>query len=85
VKGKIKLPSAHPEIGAYLAIGTERVRCIGRLHFLVKSQSEDGWHCVDLEPVDDGWPYGCTCRGFTVRKECRHVRLVAHILGLDRV
>lgn len=69
--------------GAYLVIRGEHVRVIGRLHYLVRSKSEDGWHCVDLEPVDDEWPDGgCTCRGFTVRKQCRHLALIHELLGL---
>jgi hypothetical protein len=52
----------------------ERFTVIGRLHFLVKSKSEAGWHCVDLETVNEDWPYGgCTCQGFQVRRTCRHV------------
>lgn len=54
------------------------------MHFLVKSKSEDGYHCVDLEPVNEDWPDGgCTCRGYTVRKGCRHVQVIRSYLGLD--
>jgi len=60
---------------------TAKIVEIGRIHFLVESKSEEGWHCVDLEPVDDDWPKGgCTCRGFTVRKECSHVDAVLDLL-----
>jgi len=52
----------------------ERFIVIGRLHFLVKSKSEEGWHCVDLETVNEDWPEGgCSCRGYQVRRTCRHV------------
>lgn len=79
------MPAKHPPLGAYLVRGGEHVRVIGRLHFLVRSKSDKtSWHCVDLEEVDDDWPEGgCTCRGFTVRKECRHVALCLAILGFD--
>jgi hypothetical protein len=60
---------------------TAKVVVIGRLHFLVESKSEDGNHCVDLEPVDDEWPRGgCTCQGFQVRKTCSHVDAVLDYL-----
>jgi hypothetical protein len=72
--------------GSYvsLELGRERVRLIGRHHFLVKSKSERGvWHCVDLGYVDEDWPEGgCTCEGYSARKDCSHVRLVLTILGL---
>lgn len=78
------MPAKHPRFGTLLVRGSEHVRVIGRLHFLVRSKTDKTeWHCVDLEPVDDDWPYGCTCRGFTVRKECRHVAICLEILGLD--
>ena len=57
---------------------------VGRWHFLVKSKSEDGWHCVDLEPVGDDYPDGgCTCTSYRVRGDCRHVRVIRRHLGLD--
>lgn len=59
----------------------ERILVIGRLHFLVASKSEDGWHCVDLEAVDDDWlDGGCTCQGYQVRKTCRHVDVCRALL-----
>lgn len=58
---------------------------VGRSHFLVKSGSEPGWHCVDLGYVDESWPEGgCTCEGFSVRKTCRHYRVVLDLLGIER-
>lgn len=75
---------SHPPLGAYLVRSSEHVRVVGRLHFLVRSKTDKTeWHCVDLEPVDEDWPRGCTCRGYTVRKECRHMAVVLAILGLD--
>jgi hypothetical protein len=64
--------------GKLLVHAGERILVIGRLHFLVASRSEPGsWHCVDLERVDLVWAEGgCTCQGFQVRKECRHVDAV---------
>lgn len=73
-------------VGKTIAYEGELFIPIGRLHFLVRSKSEDGYHAVDLQAVDDDWPEGgCTCRGFTVRRECRHVRLIRSYLGLDEV
>lgn len=61
----------------------EMIEVIGRFHFLVMSRSEDGYHVVDLEPQED-WPDGgCTCRGFTTRRECRHFNAVCQLIGLD--
>jgi hypothetical protein len=70
------------EIGQSLVLRGERVICIGRLHYLVKSKSEEGYHCVDLEMVDDE-PGGCTCTSYRVRGECRHVDVIRFHLGLD--
>lgn len=72
------------EVSNRLVLSGERVVCIGRLHYLVKSKSEDGWHCVDLEWVSDDDPDGgCTCTGFRARKDCRHVRAIRKHLGLE--
>src|SRR3954463_6616244 len=61
----------------------ERIRWIGRFHFLVRSKSEPGWHCVDLGYVNREWPEGgCTCDGFSARKTCRHWKAVWSLLGL---
>ena len=56
----------------------EKLVVIGRLQFLVQSKTSlRGWHCVDLEPVDQDWPEGgCTCRGYNCRRDCRHMRAV---------
>jgi hypothetical protein len=71
------------DVGKTLRLQGETVKCIGRLHYLVKSKSEGGWHCVDLEPVGIEWPEGgCTCRGYTTRKDCRHVRVIRKHLGI---
>lgn len=68
--------------GKSIVFAGETFVVIGRLHFLVKSKSEDGWHCVDLEP-QDGWPEGgCTCRGYTTRKTCRHHDTILAWLGI---
>ena len=51
----------------------EEILIIGRYHFLFKSKSEEGYHCVDLEFIDEEYPVGgCTCIGFRARKTCRH-------------
>lgn len=72
-----------PSWPAKWVLGGDRFIVIGRWHFLVKSKSEDGYHCVDLEPVE-GFPEGgCTCTSFRVRGECRHVRLIREHLGLS--
>lgn len=72
------------DLSKSLVLGSEQVVCIGRLQYLVKSKSEDGWHCVDLEPVDADWPEGgCTCRSFTTRRSCRHWTAVRKHLGLE--
>ena len=62
----------------------ERIRVIGRHHYLVKSGSEKGvWHAVDLGYVNEEWPEGgCTCDGFSARKTCRHFRVVLDLHGL---
>lgn len=61
----------------------EKLREIGRGHFLVKSKSEKGWQCVSLGYVSDEWPEGgCSCEGFMARKTCRHWRVVLDFLGL---
>src|SRR3954470_12695013 len=70
------------ETSKSLVLQGERVYCLGRLHYLVKSKSEDGWHCVDLEPNED-YPPGCTCTSFRVRGSCRHMRVIRAHLGLD--
>jgi hypothetical protein len=62
------------EAGGSIAWQGEKLKVIGRLHFLVRSKtSMREWHCVDLEPVDADWPEGgCTCRGYNCRRTCRH-------------
>lgn len=53
------------------------------MHFLVRSKSEKGWHCVDLGYVSEEWPEGgCTCEGFMARKTCRHYRAVLSALSV---
>lgn len=61
------------------------ITVIGRLHFLVKSNSrQEVEHTVDLEP-QDGDPYFCSCEAFEKHpdhhgKPCRHMRqVVEHI------
>lgn len=63
----------------------ETYHVVGRWHFLVESASEHGeLHSIDLELVD-GEQGGCTCRSWVTRKECRHVRKLLELLGLDDV
>lgn len=66
------------ESGQSIAWEGERIRVIGRLHFLVRSKSSmREWHVVDLEPVNVDWPEGgCSCRGYNCRRDCRHIRAV---------
>lgn len=72
-----------PRWPALWLVKGERIRVIGRWHFLVKSKSEDGWHCVDLEYVSIDWPDGgCTCRSYDTRRDCRHIRVIRQYLGL---
>lgn len=59
-----------------LQIDGEEVQVTGRMQCLVRSKSNpDDWYAVDLEerwsPTHD--PGVCTCKGFEVRKHCRHV------------
>jgi hypothetical protein len=49
---------------------------IGRNHVLVKSATRDGYHAVDLEPVEDLPDGGCSCEGFEARKTCWHWKLL---------
>ena len=72
--------------GSYVSVvhNGERIRIIGRHHFLVASKSEGGWHAVDLGYVDEDWPEGgCTCISYQTRRECRHVRACLDLLGLQ--
>lgn len=59
--------------GIELMIDGETVRVQGKEHALVASKSHDGeWHTVDFE---DG-RFVCTCRGYEIRKRCRHARAI---------
>lgn len=70
-------------VGKSLVLGADRVLVIGRLHFLVRAKSLDGWYCVDLETVNDEWPEGgCSCQGFQARRTCRHVDAIKRWLGI---
>lgn len=64
----------------------EKIKVIGRLQFLVRSQTNwNEWHCVDLEPIDQDWQEGgCTCRGYNCRRTCRHMGAVLSLLKAIR-
>ncbi len=63
---------AAPE-GLSLLIDGEVVRVQGMRQCLVESKSvADTWYSVEIE---DG-KATCTCRGFEIRKKCRHARAI---------
>lgn len=70
------------EAGVSIEWNGEKIKVVGRLHFLVRSRTDwNEWHSVDLEPVDVDWPHGgCTCRGYNCRRDCRHIRAVLSLV-----
>lgn len=64
---------AAPE-GLSLLIDGEVVRVQGRQQCLVESKTtEDTWYSVE---IDEHGKASCTCRGYEIRKKCRHARAV---------
>lgn len=63
-------PGKEPPVDPILVDG-ELVEIVGARQARVKSRSEEGlWYAVDLEEER------CTCKGWQVRKECRHLTAV---------
>lgn len=58
-----------------LMIDGERVLAQGHKHALVASKSVPGeWHSVEYD--EEGGFWTCTCKGYQVRKRCRHARAI---------
>lgn len=70
---------ALPEGTTSLLVDGERVLVQGDKQALVASKSHAGeWHTVSFEWDDEKGreEWICTCMGFSVRHECRHVRAI---------
>lgn len=67
---------AVPE-GLSVLIDGEVVLLQGRGQCLVESKSiADTWYSVE---IDDDGNVTCTCKGFEVRKRCRHARAIQRL------
>lgn len=57
-------------------IDGETVVVEGRMRALVESKSmADTWHVVEVDEAN-GNRVECTCRGFEIRKACRHAKAI---------
>lgn len=62
--------SPQPEPITFVVDG-ESTQVIGHRHALVESKSTPGqWHAVEYDDERSRWT--CTCKGWSVRKTCRH-------------
>lgn len=61
-----------------LNIDGEVAQIVGHFQLLVQSRSNpDEWHSTGWD--DDWLNYVCTCKGWMVRKKCRHVAAVERL------
>lgn len=61
--------------GVELMIDSYTVRVQGNRSALVESKTTaDEWHAVEWDEEHECW--ACTCRGYEIRKACRHARAV---------
>jgi hypothetical protein len=59
-----------------LMIDGETVIVEGRMRALVESKSiADTWHVVEVDE-SEGNRIECSCRGFEIRKTCRHANML---------